>query len=98
MAELNGVLRPERLACGDPKLDPDREHLPATYNPLHDVTACICGGRWWEGRTKSVWKSVQRFRERTDVGEIRRGVGMGANGVPDRYESLSWDTYELRTA
>lgn len=98
MVTTLGVLRPERLHCGDPKLDPDHKHLPATYNPQHDVTACICGGRWWDGQTSTTWKSVERFRERADAPEIARGVGMGANGIGDRYESLGWDTYEMRAS
>lgn len=98
MVNAIGELRPKPLICGDAKLDPERQHLPATYNPWIDMTACLCGMRWWDGRTKSVWKSVERFRERPNAGAIPRGVGMGANGMTNRYESLGWDTYELRTA
>lgn len=57
MSEPIGVLRPKPLICGDSEYDPDRKHLPATYNSWHDVTACLCGMRWWDGRTSTVWKS-----------------------------------------
>ena len=90
-------LEPTRLTCGDPKRDPDRKHLPATYNQRLDMTACICGVRWWDGPTPTVWRSVERFRRCADAPRITYAIGTGANGLVDPYESLGWDTYELRT-
>lgn len=28
-------------------------HPGATYNPIHDVTSCLCGKRWQEGDQSS---------------------------------------------
>jgi len=32
-----------------PDLCGDHKHPGVTYNPWHDVTACLCGLRWQEG-------------------------------------------------
>lgn len=67
-----GALLPAPLTCGDPNHDPDHQHLPATYHPWHDATACLCGVRWWEGRIPTAWKSVSRF---DGVGATARVIG-----------------------
>ena len=93
-----GTLLPAPLRCGDPDRDPYHRHLPATYNPWLDATACICGARWWNGLTPTVWKSVSRHRIRDDAPAITYAIGTGAAvGLTDRYETTGWDTYELRT-
>jgi len=32
-----------------PDICDDHKHPGVTYNPWHDVTACLCGLRWQEG-------------------------------------------------
>ena len=91
-----GTLRPERLRCGDPALDPDHKHLPATYHPGLDVTACLCAGRWWDGPTPTTWHSVERTTP-ADHTHVARAVGTGAPGLPEQTHTTGWDTYELPT-
>lgn len=44
-----GTRHTTRHAC-------DSEHLPNCYNPRLDLTACVCGERWWRGQV-GTWHS-----------------------------------------
>ena len=88
---LIGVFRRERLTCST-------EHLPGVHNVALDRTWCICGEHTWDGPTLTTWHQREIRRPLPGASGARRGVGLGAPGLPAREEVVGWDVYQLKTS